>query len=147
MSKATAQTSEPLSGNHAVAVAVSLVRQHAGHRRPLPRLSAAARLVICRHEWREDHDALDACIQHALVLCEGEVIEVQHLDLTDEYAGSERARDTILSVLNEFDGARSAAAAELGISPRTLRHQLADLRAAGVPVPAARSARPELGRD
>jgi two-component system response regulator FlrC len=47
----------------------------------------------------------------------------------------ERERDLILATLRVTAGSRKLAAERLGISPRTLRHKLQQLKAAGVQVP------------
>ena len=47
----------------------------------------------------------------------------------------ERERELILATLRITGGSRKLAAERLGISPRTLRHKLQQLKAAGVPVP------------
>jgi two-component system response regulator FlrC len=47
----------------------------------------------------------------------------------------ERERELILATLRITGGSRKLAAERLGISPRTLRHKLQQLKAAGVIVP------------
>jgi two-component system response regulator FlrC len=47
----------------------------------------------------------------------------------------ERERELILATLAATGGSRKLAAERLGISPRTLRHKLQQLKAAGVSVP------------
>jgi two-component system response regulator FlrC len=47
----------------------------------------------------------------------------------------ERERELILATLRVTGGSRKLAAERLGISPRTLRHKLQQLKAAGVSVP------------
>ena len=47
----------------------------------------------------------------------------------------ERERELILATLRLTGGSRKLAAERLGISPRTLRHKLQQLKAAGVTVP------------
>jgi two-component system response regulator FlrC len=47
----------------------------------------------------------------------------------------ERERELILATLRVTGGSRKLAAERLGISPRTLRHKLQQLKAAGVTVP------------
>jgi two-component system response regulator FlrC len=46
-----------------------------------------------------------------------------------------RERELILATLRVTGGSRKLAAERLGISPRTLRHKLQQLKAAGVSVP------------
>jgi two-component system response regulator FlrC len=50
----------------------------------------------------------------------------------------ERERELILATLALTGGSRKLAAQRLGISPRTLRHKLQQLKAAGVAVPRLR---------
>jgi two-component system response regulator FlrC len=47
----------------------------------------------------------------------------------------ERERELILATLRQTGGSRKLTAERLGISPRTLRHKLQALKAAGVSVP------------
>jgi two-component system response regulator FlrC len=47
----------------------------------------------------------------------------------------ERERELILATLRITGGSRKLAAERLGISPRTLRHKLQQLKAAGIIVP------------
>jgi two-component system response regulator FlrC len=47
----------------------------------------------------------------------------------------ERERELILTTLRVTGGSRKLTAERLGISPRTLRHKLQQLKAAGVSVP------------
>lgn len=125
-----------------VAYAVSLIRRHAGA--SPPRLSDAARAHLQTHFWAPGYAGLEACIQRAIVLCDGQVIEPRHLPLDAgaviEYERCEQR--TILSNLEAAHGARREAAARLGIAPRTLRLKLADLRARGVFVPPPSQPRP-----
>ena len=46
-----------------------------------------------------------------------------------------REREVIFEALRSGDGSREAAAARLGISPRTLRHKLARIREEGAEIP------------
>ncbi len=46
-----------------------------------------------------------------------------------------RERELILATLRATGGSRKLAAERLGISPRTLRHKLQQLKAAGILVP------------
>jgi two-component system response regulator FlrC len=47
----------------------------------------------------------------------------------------ERERELILATLRVTGGSRKLTAERLGISPRTLRHKLQQLKAAGISVP------------
>jgi two-component system response regulator FlrC len=47
----------------------------------------------------------------------------------------ERERELILNTLRVTGGSRKLAAERLGISPRTLRHKLQQIKAAGISVP------------
>jgi two-component system response regulator FlrC len=53
----------------------------------------------------------------------------------------EREREVIFAALRITAGSRKLAAERLGISPRTLRHKLQQLKAAGVPIPRLNEAR------
>lgn len=120
-----------------IATAVGLLRHHAGDRTPVPRLSATARRRLVEQAWEPDLAGLEACLQRALILCDGPLIEPEHLALGDRRRrdDEQQATDIILQSLKATGGQRRAAAARLGIAPRTLRLKLADLRASGLAVP------------
>lgn len=120
--------------------AVSLIRYHAGPGRQVPRLSAAARTALANHGWPGGEAELDACIQRALVVARDGVIEAEDLGLEGDRAGSvrDRARAAVLRSLRASDGSRPAAAARLGIRPRSLRLLLAQMRTDGVSLPSDR---------
>jgi two-component system response regulator FlrC len=52
-----------------------------------------------------------------------------------DYDLKERERELIMATLRVTGGSRKLTAERLGISPRTLRHKLQQLKAAGVRVP------------
>ena len=52
-----------------------------------------------------------------------------------DYDLKERERELIMATLRVTGGSRKLTAERLGISPRTLRHKLQQLKAAGVSVP------------
>jgi len=118
----------------------------------IPALSAAAAQCLLTHAWPGNVRELDNVMQRALILLDGEVIGPEHLrfemdepipatatavsqgqlqgQLSSALATAER--DLILEALREGQGSRRAAAERLGISPRSLRYKLAQLRASGV---------------
>ena len=114
----------------------------------IPALSAAAAQRLLTHAWPGNVRELDNVMQRALVLLDGEVIGPQHLrfEMDDEPSGAAPSlargqlssalasaeRELILEALREGQGSRRAAAERLGISPRSLRYKLAQLRASGV---------------
>lgn len=124
-----------------IAAAVSLIRRHAGERRPMPQLTAAARACLVAHPWAADLHGLEECIERALVLCDADTIDPCHLALTlaEAPAGAAREADAILASLQAANGQRREAAATLGIAPRTLRMKLAELRTRGFSVPSAQT--------
>lgn len=103
-------------------------------------------------------------IQRALILADAGAIEAAHLvggpasmadgqvatPANEPTAGGDLDRDLrsreaqlILGALRASGGRRAQAAAQLGISERTLRYKLSQLREAGFEVPAAGAARDE----
>jgi len=125
---------------------------------PVPAISADAAQLLLMHPWRGNVRELDNLLQRALVLLDGPVIQPAHICFeTDEgfVTGYEPAkvrsvvqgplaeslqqteREKILEVLREGGVSRREIADRLGISPRTLRLKLAQMRAAGLDVPAA----------
>lgn len=93
---------------------------------------------LMAHDWPGNVRELDAVLQRALLTAGGR-IDVE--DLTIErrasvydgmlkLVGKQSQADAILTVLDEVGGHRAKAAARLGVSERTLRYRLADMRAA-----------------
>ena len=142
-------------------LAEALLQRHAAKmKRSGLRLSAAARASLLAHAWPGNVRELDNALQRALILCSGSVIEPADLCLepgrplpvaapaalpaaveTEEGGlGSDLRRhefQMILDALRAERGRRKEAAERLGISPRTLRYKLAQMRDAGLDVETA----------
>jgi two-component system response regulator FlrC len=141
-----------------IAMQLLSLRTRAGERIPALSADAAHRLLV--HPWPGNVRELDNVLQRAIILCQGPVIEAEHvetesvaapravttvgsLDAARARSGAlarslERAeQDILLEALRSPQITRRAIAEHLGISPRTLRYKLARLRAAGIDVPAA----------
>src|SRR5690606_3048589 len=122
-----------------------------------PALSADAAQRLLSYTWPGNSRALDNLLQRAMILAGDTVVEAQHirfegvgevpaargassmLDLQGRpLRGSLRAaeKQILLTALRSGES-RGEVAARLGISPRTLRYKLAQLRSACVDVPAA----------
>lgn len=113
-----------------------------------PELSAGARDALEHADWPGNVRQLRNSVQRALVLWQGGVLEAEHFGVTaapevpqarsgglgDELWREEAKR--IVAMLERERGNRKATAAQLGISPRTLRYKLAKMREAGVDIPA-----------
>ena len=137
-----------------------LARHGRGLERPELSAGAAARLV--NHGWPGNVRELDNVIQRALILARGLVIGADSIRFEavapGEFVGlgaengvarpesaagngglgddlRSREEQLILEALRAERGRRTAVAARLGISPRTLRYKLARLREAGVALP------------
>jgi Nif-specific regulatory protein len=114
------------------------------HRLPWPRLSAAALERLKRYRWPGNVRELENCIESAVVLCEGEILE-EHLPLpkvvgaplalaespAEALEGSgellplaEVEKRHILRVLDSVKGNRTAAAKVLQIGRNTLGRKL-----------------------
>jgi two-component system, response regulator FlrC len=128
-------------------------------------LSIAAERKLVEHDWPGNARELTNIVQRAAWLASGAKIDAADLDLQAlahpaAAAGAavlagpgmsatapsaaepgldrdlkERERELILATLRITGGSRKLAAERLGISPRTLRHKLQQLKAAGVIVP------------
>ena len=128
----------------------------------LPVLSESARRRLKQHHWPGNVRELDNVIQRALVLQDSGNIEEQAIQFEDGLSvGTEKVRTVrsrqldapetlgcelkqreyglILEALKADSGNRKAVAERLGISPRTLRYKLAQMRDDGISVPASRS--------
>jgi two-component system response regulator FlrC len=135
-----------------------LIRKYCAQRRTVPHLSKTAQQALLDHSWPGNVRELDNVIQRALILLNGDQIEVDGLcfeqdvsiethsavdntaDGQPEQAGLDgglktREFEIILDALRD-NGSRKAAAERLGISPRTLRYKLARMREQGIAVPA-----------
>ena len=138
-----------------------LIRKYSPEGRSAPHLSKDAQQALLTHGWPGNVRELDNIIQRALILLNGDLIEVEDLcfeqDVSilhgspatavsevaaagagDDVLGSglkSRESELILDALRD-QGSRKAAAERLGISPRTLRYKLARMREQGIAVPA-----------
>ncbi len=135
-----------------------LLTRHWRRPTPAPALSDAAGHALVGYAWLGNVRELDNMIQRALILADAGAIEANHLlggaaatpaapavEPTGELDRDLRSREAelIVGALRACGGRRGAAAAQLGISERTLRYKLAQLRDAGFEVPAAGHSRDE----
>jgi two-component system, response regulator FlrC len=124
------------------AIAAALLLRHAGRREPFPFPTAEALAALTAHDWPGNARELDNVIQRALLLRAGRRLQRNDL-IIDQSAPAEsgfvsrlgdvaRAAEarSIRAALAETGGHRVRAAARLGISERTLRYRLAEMRAA-----------------
>jgi len=132
-------------------LAERLIERHGAGLQGLPKLSSDAAARLRAHRWPGNVRELDNVMQRALILQQGNTIEVGDLQIeTAEPASSLQADDAspllasslrvsegelILDALRAENGQRKAAAERLGISPRTLRYKLARLREHGLAIP------------
>jgi two-component system, response regulator FlrC len=113
------------------------------------RLTAAALGALSAHDWPGNVRELQNVLQRAAILAGEGPIDVEHLilesaprDTADRALAARPAahsledaeREAISRTLARTGGNRMAAAAALGISPRTLRHKLKQYRDAGLPL-------------
>ncbi len=119
-----------------------------------PGFSAAAERKLICHDWPGNVRELDNTVQRALILRSGARIEAEDLSLEPAFAAApagdpgpelrdrlnenlrSHEHEMVLETLKEVLGNRAAAAERLGISPRTLRYKLAQMRKAGIHIPA-----------
>jgi two-component system response regulator FlrC len=122
----------------------------------IPALSADAAQLLLGYSWPGNIRELDNLLQRAMILANAPVIDASHIrietlreivvpralapvvEIGRALRGSLRATEKriLLDALRSSHSRREVAAT-LGISPRTLRYKLAQLRSAGVDVPAA----------
>ncbi len=127
-----------------VPLALHLLRKHAPAGSPY--LSEAARDLLIDHDWPGNVRELENCMQRAIVLCEHREIVPADLGLSAEpgVLTTEQSEATLqgrmrqqedqllLKILKQNNGVRKATAAQLGISERTLRYKLKQLRDRGL---------------
>ncbi|WP_129794358.1 sigma-54-dependent Fis family transcriptional regulator [Sphingosinicella sp. CPCC 101087] len=124
------------------AIAAALILRHVPAGEPVPFPTAAALDRLMDHAWPGNCRELDNVIQRALLLRAGDRIEAEEI-VIDRVPGPapERVRSlgevsklaqasVIRDALAAADGHRTRAAERLGISERTLRYRLAEMRAA-----------------
>ncbi|MFV3406105.1 sigma-54-dependent transcriptional regulator [Pseudomonas sp. NY15463] len=145
-------------------LAERLLARHVGKMKHAPvRLSADARACLQGYAWPGNVRELDNALQRALILQQGGVIEAADFclggviplsapqvatieplsgELTVEAGGlgddmRRHEYQMIIDTLRAERGRRKEAAERLGISPRTLRYKLAQMRDAGLDVEAS----------
>ncbi len=150
---------QPLRARRAdiLPLAMRLLARHSPPGVRLPALQADAAQVLLTHAWPGNVRELENVMQRAMVLCDGDQIragDIERAQQVDTLAadaghrpapvpavppGVSRLASTLAQteqqlILDALRGAgsRERVAAQLGISPRTLRYKLARLRAAGV---------------
>ena len=132
----------------------------AAHRKRIRSVTPAAMELLTSYQWPGNIRQLENCIEQAVVLCEGDVVDVGALWLGDTAAArptdsSIRIRSGltlrdveqqyILRTLQETGGNRTRAARVLGISLRCLQYKLKAYAEAGIEAPAQpnRASEPE----
>jgi two-component system, response regulator FlrC len=123
-------------------------------------LASDAEQKLLQHDWPGNARELTNIVQRAAWLATGGIIGAADLDTGSLSAATplapapavpaaiqpaqdaglgadlkERERELILATLRVTGGSRKLTAERLGISPRTLRHKLQQLKAAGISVP------------
>ncbi len=126
-------------------LAQAAITKHASRDGVVPALSAEAADALCSHGWPGNVRELENLLQRSLILLQGSVIDVADLAFEGDIELKSPPTDTrvlqddlkhreyqlIVDALRDESGNRSAAAAKLGISPRTLRYKLARMREEG----------------
>ena len=132
----------------------------AAHRKRIRAVTPAAMELLTSYQWPGNIRQLENCIEQAVVLCEGDLVDVGTLWLGDTAVprpadSSIRIRSGltlrdveqqyILRTLQETGGNRTRAARVLGISLRCLQYKLKAYAEAGIEAPAQpnRASEPE----
>jgi two-component system, NtrC family, response regulator HydG len=98
----------------------------------VPGFSDAAKQHLCGYGWPGNVRELENVIERALVLCDGTVIEPEHLPLDQpapaRTAGAQKLaaleRPAIIAALRTANGSTTRAAEMLGISVRTVQYRV-----------------------
>lgn len=121
------------------AITASLLIRHARAGYDFAWPTAHALDVLMAHDWPGNVRELDSVLQRALMVCGGGRIDVDDLsierrasvyDCDLKTVGRQSQVSAIQSALDEVGGHRAKAAARLGVSERTLRYRLAEMRVA-----------------
>lgn len=134
-------------GDIAAIAAAMLLRHQSGGKQGFVWPTAAAMDKLAAHSWPGNARELGNVLQRAIVLRDGDRIDTDDLHIASapklrvveqmlETAEPIRLRDVarqskldaIRAALRETDGHKAAAARKLGISERTLRYRLAEMR-------------------
>jgi two-component system, response regulator FlrC len=137
-------------------LAMRLLEMRTAPGRRIPALSADGAQLLLSYSWPGNIRELDNLLQRAIIIANGPVIDAPHIgfeslrdsqpirasapvsEIDAELRGTLRAAEKqILLTALRSGTSRREVAERLGISPRTLRYKLAQLRSAGVDVPAA----------
>jgi two-component system response regulator HydG len=124
-----------LRGRDSLLLAEHFLRRFAAENHTQVRgFTARARAKLAAHEWPGNVRELENAIERAVVLCDGEDIDDEHLPFegTDGAAGlripgatiAEIERHAILSTLEAVGGSTTRAAEILDISVRTIQYRL-----------------------
>ncbi len=145
-----------------MALAEHLLNKHHNNSDVIPEFSSSAKNKMLAYQWPGNVRELDNVIQRALILQQGNIIDVDDLFIEDftlvtpiatvvpdtsvsktvhieDKLGSElklQEHQIILDTLKACQGSRKAVAERLGISPRTLRYKIAKMRDVGIEIPA-----------
>jgi two-component system response regulator FlrC len=141
-------------------LAMRLLEMRSARGARIPALSADAAQLLLAYTWPGNIRELDNLLQRAMILANGPVIEAAHIRIESLREGLQQRPDVARTSVVDIAGrplrgslraaesqillsalragaSRLEVARQLGISPRTLRYKLAQLRSAGVDVPAA----------
>ena len=121
------------------AITASLLLRHARAGYDFAWPTAHALDVLMAHDWPGNVRELDSVLQRALMVCNDGRIEAHDLAIAHRASvydrdlksvGRQSQVSAIQSVLEDVGGHRAKAAARLGVSERTLRYRLAEMRVA-----------------
>jgi PAS domain S-box-containing protein len=131
-----------------------LTKFNALRQRSIEGVSAAAMACLMSHDYPGNVRELENAIEHAFVLCEGTMIQPEHLPPTLTSPASQcpvcrgsRASlkqveaSLLVELLRRHAGNRAAAARELGVHPSTMFRKI---RSLGIQLPRYHAARPRL---
>jgi two-component system response regulator FlrC len=123
------------------------IARHAEGAKRAPVLSDSAIQKLLAHDWPGNVRELENLVQRTLILLQGDTVRAEDLvfESTAEMDASTAPSESMLQddlrkreyrviadALQADGGNRGAAAARLGISPRTLRYKLARMREEGI---------------